>query len=143
MGVVNCTPDSFYEASRSGSCALAVERALRLAEEGADLLDFGGQSTRPGADAVALDVERARVIPVIKALAPQVKIPISIDTDRAVIAAEALEAGARIVNDVTALRGDRGMAKVAAQAERVVLMHMQGGSPRTMQNAPRYDDCAR
>ncbi len=143
MGVINCTPDSFHEASRSGSSELAVEHALRLIEEGADILDFGGQSTRPGSDSVAVDVERARVIPVIKALARQVKVPISIDTDKAAVAAEALEAGARIINDVSAFRADPGMANVAARADRVVLMHRLGDSSKTMQAAPRYGDCFR
>jgi dihydropteroate synthase len=143
MGVINCTPDSFHEASRFGSPALAVERALRLIEEGADILDFGGQSTRPGSDPVPLDVERARVIPVIKALARQVKAPISIDTDKAALAAEALQAGARIINDVSAFRADPAMAKVAVDAERVVLMHRLGDSSKIMQAAPRYADCFR
>jgi len=140
MGVVNVTPDSFYAGSRASSAEAAVERALRLVDEGADYLDIGGQSTRPGSDPVGTDAERARVIPAIKALAKRVKVPISVDTDKAEIAAEALDAGARIVNDVTALRGDPGMAKVAARAERVVLMHMLGTRAKTMQDAPRYDD---
>ncbi|MDE2511063.1 MAG: dihydropteroate synthase [Elusimicrobia bacterium] len=140
MGVVNSTPDSFYAGSRAETAELAVERALRLADEGADFLDIGGQSTRPGSDTVGLEAERARVIPVIRALAKQVKIPISVDTDKARIAAEALDAGARIVNDVTALRGDPEMTKVAARAERVVLMHMLGTSAKTMQAAPCYGD---
>lgn len=140
MAVVNCTPDSFHEASRAAAPEAAVERALRLAAEGADLLDLGGQSTRPGSDAVTAEVERARVVPVIKALARQVKVPISIDTDKASVAAEALSAGATIVNDISALRADPGMMKVAVQAERVVLMHMLGLSPKTMQADPRYGD---
>jgi dihydropteroate synthase len=140
MGVVNVTPDSFYAGGRTPSTEEAVERGLRLVEEGADFLDIGGQSTRPGSDPVPLDEERARVLPVIKALAQKVKIPISVDTDKARVAAEALDAGARIVNDITALRGDRDMARVAARAERVVLMHMRGDSPKTMQAAPHYAD---
>jgi dihydropteroate synthase len=140
MGVVNVTPDSFYAAGRTPSAEAAVERALRLIDEGADYLDVGGQSTRPGSDAAPLEVELARVIPVIKALAKSVKVPISVDTDKARVAAEALDAGARIVNDVTALRGDADMARVAARAERVVLMHMRGLSPKTMQADPRYRD---
>jgi dihydropteroate synthase len=140
MGVVNVTPDSFYAGGRSPSAEAAVERALRLIDEGADFLDVGGQSTRPGSDPAPLEVELARVIPVIKALAKTVKIPISVDTDKARVAAEALDAGARIVNDVTALRGDPDMARVAARAERVVLMHMLGARPKTMQADPRYRD---
>jgi dihydropteroate synthase len=140
MGVVNVTPDSFYPGARTPSPEAAVERALRLIDEGADFLDVGGQSTRPGSDAAPLEAELARVIPVIKALARSVKVPISVDTDKARVAAEALDAGARIVNDVTALRGDPDMARVAARAERVVLMHMLGASPKTMQADPRYAD---
>ena len=140
MGVVNVTPDSFYAGSRAPSTEAAVEQALRLVDEGADFLDIGGQSTRPGSDPAPLDVERARTIPAIRALAKRIKIPISIDTDKAQIAAEALDAGARIVNDVTALRGDPGMAAVAARAERAVLMHMGGDAPKTMQVRPRYND---
>jgi dihydropteroate synthase len=143
MGVVNVTPDSFYADGRTPSAEAAVERALRLIDEGADYLDVGGQSTRPGSDPVPLEAERARVIPVIKALAKSVKVAISVDTDKARIAEEALDAGARIVNDVTALRGDPGMARAAARAERVVLMHMRGGGPKTMQDDPRYDDVVR
>jgi len=140
MGVVNVTPDSFYPGSRTASTDAAVERGLRLVEEGADFLDVGGQSTRPGSDPVPLEEERARVLPVIAALAKKAKTPISVDTDKARVAAEALDAGARIVNDVTALRGDKDMARVAARAERVVLMHMLGDSPKTMQKDPRYGD---
>lgn len=140
MGVVNATPDSFYAGSRAGSVEAAVERALRLADEGADILDLGGQSTRPGSESVSLEVERARVIPVVRALAKAVKVPISVDTDKAALAAEALDAGARVLNDVTALRGDPGMARVAVRYERVVLMHMLGSSPKTMQADPRYGD---
>lgn len=141
MGVVNCTPDSFHAGSRAGSPEAAVERALKLVEEGADLLDVGGESTRPGSEFVSADVERVRVIPVIKALAKQVKVRISVDTTKAAIASEALDCGAVIVNDVTALRGDPAMAKAALKAERVVLMHMLGDSPKTMQADPRYGDC--
>jgi dihydropteroate synthase len=140
MGVVNVTPDSFYEGGRTPSAEAAVERALRLVDEGADFLDVGGQSTRPGSEAVSLEAERARVIPVIRALAKAVKVPISVDTDKARIAAEALDAGARIVNDVSALRADPDMPRVAARAERVVLMHMRGAGPKTMQDDPRYED---
>ncbi|MBI2387629.1 MAG: dihydropteroate synthase [Elusimicrobia bacterium] len=141
MGVVNCTPDSFYAGSRAATSDLAVERALKLVEEGADILDIGGESTRPGSDSVPLEVERVRVIPVIKALAKQVKVRISIDTTKAAIAAEALDVGAVIVNDISALRDDKDMLKVAQRAERVILMHMLGDSPKTMQADPTYKDC--
>lgn len=141
MGVVNCTPDSFYAGSRAATSDLAVERALKLVEEGADILDIGGESTRPGSDTVPLEVERVRVIPVIKALARQVKVQISIDTTKAAIAAEALDCGAVIVNDISAMRDDKDMLKVAQRAERVILMHMLGESPKTMQADPTYEDC--
>lgn len=141
MGVVNCTPDSFHKGSRANTLELAIERALRLVEEGADILDFGGQSTRPGSDSVSVDVERSRVIPVIKAVAGKVPVKISIDTTKAAIAAESFDAGATILNDISALRDDKDMLKVALRAERVVLMHMLGSSPKTMQANPIYKDC--
>ena len=141
MGVVNCTPDSFHAASRATTSALAVERALKLVEEGADILDIGGESTRPGSDSVAVEIERVRVIPVIKALSKQVKVQISIDTTKAAIAAEALDCGATIINDVSALRGDKDMLQAALRAERVILMHMLGASPKVMQSNPTYKDC--
>jgi dihydropteroate synthase len=139
MGIINCTPDSFHEGSRANTYDAAVERALTLASEGADILDFGGQSTRPQSVAVSEDVERGRVIPVIRAVAKRLKVQISIDTDKAVIASEALDAGATILNDVSALRADKNMLQVALRADRVVLMHMLG-TPQTMQNDPRYED---
>lgn len=141
MGVVNCTPDSFHAESRAGTSALAVERALKLVDEGADILDIGGESTRPGSDPVAVEIERVRVIPVIRALSRQVKVKISIDTTKAAIAAEALDCGATIINDVSALRDDKGMLEVALRAERVILMHMLGASPKVMQANPTYKDC--
>ncbi|MEQ1919424.1 MAG: dihydropteroate synthase [Elusimicrobiota bacterium] len=141
MGVVNCTPDSFHAESRASTSDLAVERALKLVEEGADILDIGGESTRPGSDSVAVEIERVRVIPVIRALAKQVKVQISIDTTKAAIAAEALDCGATIINDVSALRGDKDMIKAALRAERVILMHMLGDSPKVMQSNPTYKDC--
>ena len=142
MGVVNCTPDSFHGPSRAGSAVDAIAHAVRLVEEGADIIDIGGQSTRPGSESVPLEIERARVIPVIKELSRRLKVRISIDTDKARVAAEALDAGAVILNDVTALRGDPEMMSVALRAEQVVLMHMLGDSPKTMQADPRYADCA-
>ncbi len=141
MGVVNCTPDSFYKGSRANTYHLAVERASKLVEEGADILDFGGQSTRPGSESVAVDVERSRVIPVIESVAKRVKVQISIDTTKAAIAAEAIDAGASIINDISALRDDPAMLKVALRAERVILMHMSGLSTKTMQVEPHYKDC--
>ncbi|MDP3543227.1 MAG: dihydropteroate synthase, partial [Elusimicrobiota bacterium] len=141
MGIVNCTPDSFHEGSRANTYEAAVERALTLAGEGADILDFGGQSTRPGSVAVSEDVERSRVIPVIREVAKRLKLQISIDTDKSVIASEALDAGATILNDISALRADDKMIGVALRAQKVVLMHMQGASPQTMQSNPTYKDC--
>ena len=140
MGVINVTPDSFYAGGRSSSTEAAFARGLRLVEEGAEFLDIGGQSTRPGSEPVSLEVELERVIPVIQALSKIVSVPISIDTDKARVAAAALDAGARIINDVTALRGDPDMARVAARAERVVLMHMGGSSPKTMQADAQYNE---
>jgi dihydropteroate synthase len=140
MGIINCTPDSFHAGSRASTCEAAVERALKLVEEGADILDFGGESTRPGSDSVPLDVERERVIPVMKEVAKRLKVRISIDTTKAAIAAEAFDSGAEILNDISALRADAEMLKVSLRAKRVILMHMLGDSPKTMQNDPRYED---
>jgi dihydropteroate synthase len=140
MGVVNVTPDSFYDGGRYLDAEAAVAHAVRLVEEGADLLDVGAESTRPGADAVNEAEERRRVIPVVTAVAKAVTVPISIDTSKAAIAREALDAGAVLVNDVTALRGDIAMVDVVARSGAgIVLMHMYG-TPRTMQQAPHYDD---
>jgi dihydropteroate synthase len=140
MGVLNVTPDSFSDGGRFLRAREAVSRALEMVEEGADLIDIGGESTRPGAAGVSLRTELRRVLPVVETLARRTAVPISVDTSKAEVARRALEAGASIVNDVTALRGDPEMAQVAARAKaRVVLMHMRG-SPRTMQRAPRYGD---
>ena len=142
MGVVNVTPDSFFDGGRYLDAATAVAHAVRLVEEGADLLDVGAESTRPGADVVNEAEERRRAIPVVIAVAKAVTVPISIDTSKAAIAREALDAGAVLVNDVTALRGDPAMVDVVARTGAgIVLMHMYG-TPRTMQQAPRYDDVA-
>lgn len=140
MGVINLTPDSFHEGSRAASVEAAVAAGLRMAEEGADLIDLGGQSTRPGSDAVAVETELERVVPVVAALAKKVKVPLSVDTDKSAVAAAAFDAGATVLNDVCALRGP-GMLKAALRFERVVLMHMLGDSPKTMQKEPRYGDC--
>jgi dihydropteroate synthase len=140
MGVVNVTPDSFYDGGRYLDAEAAVAHAVRLVEEGADLLDVGAESTRPGADVVNEEEERRRAIPVVTAVAKAVTVPISIDTSKAAIAREALDVGAVLVNDVTALRGDPTMVDVVARSGAgIVLMHMHG-TPRTMQQAPRYDD---
>ncbi len=140
MGVVNVTPDSFFDGGRYLDAAAAVAHAVQLVEEGADLLDVGAESTRPGADIVNEAEECRRAIPVVTAVAKAVTVPISIDTSKAAVARAALDAGAVLVNDVTALRGDPGMADVVARTGAgIILMHMQG-TPRTMQQAPRYDD---
>jgi dihydropteroate synthase len=141
MGVVNVTPDSFSDGGAFLDRDAAVDHGLRLAFEGADLLDVGGESTRPGADPVPERVERDRVIPVIEGIrARNAAVRISIDTSKAAVAAAALDAGADYVNDVTALRGDPAMAAlVAERGVDVCLMHMLG-SPRTMQSEARYGD---
>lgn len=140
MGVVNVTPDSFSDGGRYLDPEAAVAHALRLVEEGADLLDIGAESTRPGADPVDEAEERRRAIPVVTAVAKAVTVPISIDTSKATVAQAALDAGAVMVNDVTALRGDPSMVKVIARTgAAIILMHMQG-TPRTMQQAPCYED---
>jgi dihydropteroate synthase len=141
MGVVNVTPDSFSDGGRYLDEGKAIRHGIELADEGADILDIGGESTRPGASPVGADEELARVYPVIQGLAvgrPHAQI--SIDTSKAGVAAAALDAGATMVNDVTALRGDPKMADVVAAAGvDCCLMHMLG-EPRTMQEDPRYED---
>jgi dihydropteroate synthase len=139
MGIVNVTPDSFYAGSRFSPGA-AADEVLRQAEAGADLVDIGGQSTRPGSDPVPADEELARVVPVFEALAGRCPVPLSIDTDKARVARECLAAGASLLNDVSALRADPDMPAVAKGAPAVVLMHRGGGSSKTMQDAPRYGD---
>jgi dihydropteroate synthase len=140
MGIVNVTPDSFFDGGRFDDPQRAVAHAVRLVEEGADLLDIGAESTRPGALPVDEQEERRRLIPVVAALAKAVSVPISIDTSKAEVARAAIDAGAVMINDVTALRGDRAMVDVVAQTGAgLVLMHMQG-TPETMQQAPHYDD---
>jgi dihydropteroate synthase len=137
MGVVNVTPDSFSDGGRFGSAEDAIAHARLLADEGAAIVDVGGESTRPGAAPVTVDEELRRVVPVLEGLAG---IPVSIDTTKAEVARRALELGAELVNDVTALRGDADLAGVVAEhGAYVCLMHMQG-EPRTMQSAPHYDD---
>jgi dihydropteroate synthase len=137
VGVVNVTPDSFSDGGLHLRPGDAVAAARRLLAEGAALVDVGGESTRPGAAAVPVDEELRRVVPVLEGLAG---LPVSIDTSKAEVARRALELGAELVNDVTALRGDRDLAGVVADAGAYLcLMHMQG-EPRTMQAAPRYDD---
>jgi len=139
MGIVNVTPDSFSDGGRFHRPDAAVEHALALVEQGADLIDIGGESTRPGAEAVVLDEELERVIPVIQALSRATETPISIDTSKAEVMFAAAAAGASMINDVNALRGDGALEAAAGLTLPVCLMHMQG-QPRTMQAAPRYAD---
>jgi dihydropteroate synthase len=140
MGIVNVTPDSFADGGRYLDPAAAVAHGLELAAEGADLLDVGGESTRPGAANVEEAVELERVLPVVEGLASATDVPISIDTRKAAVAAAALATGATMVNDVSAGRDDPDLLGVAADAgAAVVLMHMQG-TPATMQDDPRYGD---
>lgn len=142
MGILNVTPDSFYDGGRYLDPQVAVTHALRLVEEGADLLDIGAESTRPGAGPVEANEERRRLIPVVTAVAKAVTVPISVDTSKAAVAKAAVDAGAVIVNDVTALRGDPEMVEVVADTEAaLVLMHMQG-TPQTMQQQPQYRNVA-
>lgn len=140
MGIVNVTPDSFSDGGKFHATDLAVEQALRLAAEGADLLDIGGESTRPGAETVPLEDELQRVIPVIERLAGHVNVPISIDTYKADVARQALRAGATIVNDVSGLSMDPQMISVCRDNPcGVICMHMQG-TPQTMQVNPHYEN---
>lgn len=139
MGIVNATPDSFYDGGRHNAPDQAIAHGKQLLEDGADILDIGGESSRPGAARVSPDEERRRVLPVIEGLA-ETGACLSVDTCHAATARAALEQGAHIVNDITALRGDPEMAGVLADSGcTVVLMHMQG-TPQTMQKDPRYDD---
>jgi dihydropteroate synthase len=138
MGIVNVTPDSFYDGGVNLDADEAAATARRMVEEGAAIVDIGGESTRPGSAGVTVEEELRRVLPVLEQLGGEV--PVSIDTAKAKVAERALELGVEMVNDVTALRGDRGMADVVATTDAYLcLMHMQG-EPRTMQKAPAYDD---
>ncbi len=136
VGIVNCTPDSFWAGSRRAAAAEAIALGERLVEEGADWIDVGGESTRPGAPPVDAEEEIRRVVPVVRALAPHVVV--SIDTAKAAVARAALDAGATVINDVTGLR-DPGMAPLTAEARATVVMHMRG-TPRTMRGLTDYDD---
>lgn len=140
MGVVNVTPDSFSDGGRHFAPDAAVARGLELVADGADLLDVGGESTRPGAEPVSADEERRRVLPVIERLARTAGVPVSVDTTKSVVAAAALAVGAVIVNDVSGGRFDEALPGVVAeQGAGYVVMHMLG-VPRSMQDEPRYDD---
>lgn len=139
MGILNVTPDSFSEKGAFFDTDAAIRRGLEMAEEGADIIDIGGESTRPGAQPVTLDEELKRVIPVIEGLAPKVKVPISIDTYKSEVAKRALEAGAEIVNDISGLRFDQKMAEtIASHDAAVIIMHIKG-TPQDMQISPVYE----
>ena len=141
MGVLNVTPDSFSDGNRYYDRQRAVDRGLQMAEQGADIIDIGGESTRPGAQKVSLKEELARVIPVVEQLAPKLAIPLSVDTTKAEVAQKALAAGAEIINDISALAGDRKMASVIRKASAaVVLMHMRGTPADMQQGDLRYED---
>jgi dihydropteroate synthase len=139
MGVLNITPDSFSDGGRFLGKEQAITQALRMVQEGAGLIDVGGESTRPGAEAVPVEEEIRRVVPVIEALAPEIPVPISVDTSKPEVMRAAVEAGAGMINDVYALRQEGALEAVAPLSVPVCLMHMQG-EPRTMQRSPRYDD---
>ena len=141
FGVVNVTPDSFYDGGRHADTASAVEHGLTLAEQGADVLDVGGESTRPGSTPVSTGEELARVIPVIEQLAPRA--PVSIDTYKASVAREAVAAGASIINDISGLRLDARMAETVAETGATVLIGHLRGQPATMQNGIRFLDVVR
>jgi len=139
MGIVNATPDSFSDGGQHDSVEAAIAHGLRLAEEGADILDVGGESTRPGADEVCIEEELRRVIPVIERLARETALPISIDTSKPEVMRAAVAAGAGLINDVYALRREGALEAAAELGVAVLLMHMQG-EPRSMQESPHYED---
>lgn len=141
MGIVNVTPDSFSDGGRFASRDQAVAHAARLVDEGADILDVGGESTRPGAAEVSVEEEIRRVVPVLESLR-DLKVPLSIDTRKPAVMRAALEAGVDLVNDIAALEGEGALALLAQSGAAVCLMHMRG-DPRTMQDAPEYEDVGR
>lgn len=140
MGIINVTHDSFFPDSRENSVRDAVEKGLAFREGGADSIDVGGESTRPGSEYVSTEEELRRVVPVVEALVREVGLPVSVDTRKASVASEAIRAGATVVNDVSALRDDPAMIPLCArEGVSVVLMHMRG-TPKTMQQNPSYHD---
>ena len=140
MGVLNVTPDSFSDGGRFFSVDNAVKHAIDMEKNGANIIDIGGESTRPGSKSISLQEEMDRVIPVIEQLVEKIKVPISIDTYKSEIARKALDLGASMVNDITALQGDKNLASVVAEYNvPVCLMHMKG-NPQNMQITPVYDD---
>jgi len=140
MGILNVTPDSFYDGGRHDKIDNAIKHAIKMEKDGADIIDVGGESTKPGSVSVPLSVELARVIPVVEELVDKIKIPISVDTYKSEIAKKALEIGAVMINDITALRMDKQLATVVAEHDvPIVLMHMKG-TPNNMQFNPEYED---
>ena len=140
MGIINVTPDSFSDGGKYANVEAAVMRAKQMVADGADIIDIGGESSRPGAEPISANEECRRVVPIVQALAEQFQIPISVDTYKAEVAYEALSAGACVINDITALHGDPNMCQIVADAQAgVILMHMQG-VPATMQKAPTYQN---
>ncbi|HIE55342.1 MAG TPA: dihydropteroate synthase, partial [Chromatiaceae bacterium] len=139
MGILNVTPDSFSDGGWFLRRDAAIRHALAMQEEGAAIVDIGGESTRPGAAEVSVDEELERVVPIIEALVAELDIPLSVDTSKPEVMREAVAAGAGMINDVNALRAEGALDTAVATAVPVCLMHMQG-KPRTMQQAPRYDD---
>jgi dihydropteroate synthase len=140
MGVVNVTPDSFSDGGRYATTESAIAHGLRLAEAGADVLDVGGESTRPGSQRVSAEEELARVLPVLEGLRARTQVPLSVDTTKAAVAREALRAGAALINDISGFHADPELPRVVAQAGAACcLMHIQG-TPETMQQAPHYED---
>jgi len=139
MGILNVTPDSFSDGGKFFSKDSAVKQAIKMEKEGADIIDIGGESTRPGAKKVTLDEELKRVIPIINELNKKIRIPISVDTYKSKIAKEAIERGASMINDITALRGDKNLSKIIAEYNiPICLMHMKG-MPQNMQINPTYN----
>ncbi len=139
MGIVNATPDSFYSHSRSFSPKAAADKAFQFLDEGADVIDLGGESTRPGSDSISLQEELDRVLPVLELL-KDFPLPLSIDTQKAEVAHQARSLGASILNDISALRFDKKMIQEAVHFQSVILMHRGGENPKTMQENPVYAD---
>lgn len=140
MGVLNVTPDSFSDGGRYFDTTAAVAHGCRMAADGADIIDVGGESTRPGSEGVSLDEELRRVIPVVMRLTEMIDVPVSIDTRKAEVARRAIEAGVSIINDVSGLQADPEMASVAAETGVAVVVMHHKGTPRDMQRRPYYDD---
>jgi dihydropteroate synthase len=140
IGILNVTPDSFYDGGKFSNLDGAVKRGIKMAEEGADVIDIGGESTRPRSEPIGLEEELSRVIPVIERLSKEIEVPLSIDTYKSFVAKKALDSSASMVNDISALRFDPEMKKIAAEYKvPIVLMHIKG-TPKNMQDDPYYDD---